>query len=150
MEEVCRDMVSKVLCVTCHTFECCCAMGAMDIGAQNEGEEKQGPARKRPKAKGRTLVLAESFLAMTTLLALSGMPSWTACQPAKQVSPIQREHWASMDPDLLIMHTEALEVTDWNPNLARKVHASTGQLVQMQEAAWEQMERGGLVAIVHR
>eukprot|EP00971_Amphidinium_carterae_P213239 4232079-Amphidinium_carterae.1 len=48
------------------------------------------------------------------------------------------------------MHTEAIDVRDWNPEVARRTHARTGQLVQVQEATWEQLQRAGLVAIIHR
>eukprot|EP00971_Amphidinium_carterae_P351628 6492198-Amphidinium_carterae.1 len=120
----------------------------VQVQAEDNGEaSRKERSRKRDK---KALVLAESFLALASLLVLSGLPTWVACQPARHVTPSQRAHWEEINPDLLIMHTEPADLQMWNPGIARKIHARTGEMIQIQEASREQIERGGLLAVVHK
>eukprot|EP00971_Amphidinium_carterae_P342548 6481891-Amphidinium_carterae.1 len=118
---------------------------------QRDEQDQEEKGEEKRRTKNRTnLVLAESFLALASLLVLSGLPTWVACLPARHVTPSQRAHWDEINPDLLIMHTEPADLLKWDPGTARKIHARTGEMIQIQEASREQIERGGLLAILHK
>eukprot|EP00971_Amphidinium_carterae_P336688 6473193-Amphidinium_carterae.2 len=136
-------------CSTCHVVaddECsdCHSVGHKEEPQEQNGNHKGRGSDRRARRSTTGMVLAESFLAVTSMFVLSGMPSWVVCQPTKQISPTHREHWAEVDPDLLVLHTDGTgtEIRSWDPETARKVYARTGQLVETQQAVWEQLERG--------